>query len=183
MIAGTFTNSKNSHVSSSITQKNEFKVQSNAERSDSPSSLVQKGRQDSLADSKNSKIVAVDLETKNKTSNSLLESSAKGKGKKVNKTKSSEEGRNNIQSNEEMSSSLSAQIKVRDSDDEINGSSSKDVKPQSSFNKAVDVRSGKSDNTNAKGPGPHLPYKPEKWMLPQQAEDALTQLNLAVVRQ
>ena len=50
---------------------------------------------------------------------------------------------------------------------------------------ALNVRSGNSsgnsDNTNAKGTRSHVSYKPEKWMLPQQAEDTLTQLNLAIV--
>ncbi|KAF7815253.1 HBS1-like protein isoform X1 [Senna tora] len=86
--------------------------------------------------------------------------------------KSSKEGKINIQSSEEISGSLTALLKVRDSDDE----SSKDVKPQSSSNNTE-----KSDNPSAKGSGSHVCYRPEKWMLPQQAEDSLTQLNLAVV--
>lgn len=173
MLAGTVSNSKSSHTSASITQKNELKVQSNDESAERSSSLVHKGRQDTLAEGKLSS---------DKTSDSLSASSAKGKNKKVNKIKSSKEGTIDIQSSEEISGSLTAKLKVRDNGDEINCSSSKDVKPQSTFNNmAIDVRSGKSDNTNASGPRPHVAYKPEKWMLPQQSEDTLTQLNLAIV--
>ncbi|KAL1328820.1 hypothetical protein AAHE18_13G399400 [Arachis hypogaea] len=60
-------------------------------------------------------------------------------------------------------------------------------------NGTLDIRSSKGkagsssampevkDNTNSKGSHPQVSYKPEKWMLPQQAEDTLTQLNLAIV--
>ncbi|KAI9127307.1 hypothetical protein K1719_001866 [Acacia pycnantha] len=59
---------------------------------------------------------------------------------------------------------------------------SKDVSLQSSSEKmTLEVRTEKSDNTISKGLRPQIPYKPEKWMLPQQTEDLLTRLNLAVV--
>lgn len=160
MLSDKVTNSKSSQLSSSIGEKNEHSVQANAESSDNLSSLMQKSRRDSSAESKLSKNVAINLQTSGKTSNNLPESLSKDKGDNINKTSSSKNGTIDIRS-------------------------SKDGKPESissSFNSmALDVRSGNSDNANAKGPHSHVSYKPEKWMLPQQAEDTLTQLNLAIV--
>lgn len=45
----------------------------------------------------------------------------------------------------------------------------------------MDVRSGIPKNGNTKGSSSQVNYKPEKWMLPRDAEDKLTQLNLAIV--
>lgn len=120
-------------------------------------SLIQKGKQ-----------VESNQETSHKTLNSLPASSVKSAGK-MGTIKSSIEGEFDTQSDEELSDSLSAQLKVRDSGGEVSSSSSKDVKP------------GKSGNTISKGQHTQKPYKPEKWMLPHQAEDTLTQLNLAIV--
>ncbi|RDX95441.1 HBS1-like protein, partial [Mucuna pruriens] len=175
--------SKSSQLSSSIGEKNERSVQSNAESSDNLSSLMRKSR-NSSAESKLSKNVAIDLQKSGKTSNSLPESLSKDKGDNINKINSSKNGTIDIQSSKEKSDSLSALSKIKQSDN-ISFSSIKDGKPESissSFNNMVlDVRSGNLDNTNAKEPRSHVSYKPEKWMLPQQAEDALTQLNLAIV--
>ncbi|XP_028783872.1 HBS1-like protein isoform X2 [Neltuma alba] len=177
-LKGTVADTRSSYVSSSIMQNNELKVQSNGESSASSSSSVQKGKGDSF---KLSNDVAFDQKISHKTSGSLPASSAMGESK-MSKIKSTHDGKIDIQSSEELSDSLSALMKVRDSHGEIYSSSSKDVRPQrSSDNMAVDVRTKKSDNTISKGPHPQVPYKPEKWMLPQQAEDTLTQLNLAVV--
>lgn len=146
---------------------------------------MRKGIQDSLAENKHSKNVASDLETSGNTSNNLSVSLPKGKGNNAKKINSSKNGTVDIQSSKEKSGSSSALSKVKDSD-EIT-SSIKDGKPEnisSSFNNMVlDVRSGNSDNTHAKRPRPQVSYKPEKWMLSQQAEDTLTQLNVAIVCQ
>ncbi|KAL2616191.1 hypothetical protein AAZV13_08G111900 [Glycine max] len=174
----------NSQLSSSTREKNELSVQSNAESSDNLSSLMQKSRQDSSTESKLSKKVAIDLQTSGKTSNSLPESLSKDKDNNINKINSSKNGTIDIQSSKEKSGSLSTRSKVKESDN-ISSSSIKDGKPESissSFsNMVVDVRFGNSDNTNAKGTHSRVSYKPEKWMLPEQAEDTLTQLNLAIV--
>ncbi|TKY60095.1 HBS protein [Spatholobus suberectus] len=178
------TNSKSSQLSSIIREKNELSEQTNAESSDNLSSLMRKSRRDSSAESKLSKKVSIDLQTSGKTSNSLPEPLPKDKGGNINKINSSKNGTIDIQSSKEKSGSLSALPTVKESD-KISLSSIKDGKPESiscSFNNMVlDVRSGNSDNTNAKGPHSHVSYKPEKWMFPQQAEDTLTQLNLAIV--
>ncbi|XP_050363462.1 uncharacterized protein LOC126782288 isoform X2 [Argentina anserina] len=51
----------------------------------------------------------------------------------------------------------------------------------SSSNVSSDARSGHSKITNSRGSHSKADYKPEKWMLPDEAVDTLTQLNLAVV--
>ncbi|ESW31507.1 hypothetical protein PHAVU_002G243900 [Phaseolus vulgaris] len=177
------TNKKSSKLSSSVREINDHSVQSNAESSDNLSSLMQKSRRDSSAESKLSKNIATDVQTSGKTSNSLPESLPKDKGENINKIKSLKNGTIDIQSSKEKSGSLSALSKVKESD-KNSFSSIKDGKQgsiSSNFNMTVDVRSGNSGHTNAKEPRSHVSYKPEKWMLPQQAEDTLTQLNLAIV--
>lgn len=167
-------NSKDSRLSSSSREKNE--LESNTESADNLSSLMQKN--------KLSKNVEIDLETIGKTSNSLSASLPKDKGNYANKINSSKNGTNGIQSSKEKSGSLSALPKIEESD-KLSLSSNKDGKSESassSFNHTVpDARSQSSDNTNAKGPHQQVSYQPEKWMLPQQSEDTLTQLNLAIV--
>ncbi|CAJ1938441.1 unnamed protein product, partial [Sphenostylis stenocarpa] len=180
------TNNKSSQLSSSVREKNEPSVQSHshAECSDNLSSLMQKSKRDSLAEGKFSKKAATDLQTSGKTSNSLPGSMPKDKVENIIKTNSSKNGTIGIQSSEEKSVGFSVLSKVKESDSN-SFSSIKDGKSESissNFNNmAVDVRSGNSDNTNAKKPRPHISYKPEKWMLPEHAEDTLTQLNLAIV--
>lgn len=51
----------------------------------------------------------------------------------------------------------------------------------SSKNMSSDARSGPSKITNSRGSHSRADYKPEKWMLPDEAVDTLTQLNLAIV--
>lgn len=163
-------NSKTSRHSSSSREINEFSV--NAESSENLSSSMQKNKQDNSAKSKLPKNVEIDLETIGKTSNSFPASLPKDKGDNVNKIKSSKNGTVDIQSSKDKSGSLSALPIVEG--DKISLSSS-------SFGSMVlDARPGNSDNTNSKGPPSQGSYKPEKWMLPQY-EDALTQLNLAIV--
>ncbi|XP_034227048.1 HBS1-like protein isoform X3 [Prunus dulcis] len=45
----------------------------------------------------------------------------------------------------------------------------------------LDARSGSSNNVNVRESHSQAEYKPENWMLPDQAVDTLTQLNLAIV--
>jgi elongation factor 1 alpha-like protein len=58
-------------------------------------------------------------------------------------------------------------------------------KPQSltssSKNMSLDAKSGHSNNANYRGSHSQADYKPEKWMLPDEGVDTLTQLNLAIV--
>ncbi|XP_052209418.1 uncharacterized protein LOC127812900 isoform X2 [Diospyros lotus] len=46
---------------------------------------------------------------------------------------------------------------------------------------SLNIKSGVSKNVNAGLSRSHAHYEPEKWMLPNQAEDKLIQLNLAIV--
>ncbi|OMO86132.1 hypothetical protein CCACVL1_09796 [Corchorus capsularis] len=48
-------------------------------------------------------------------------------------------------------------------------------------NSSVAAKSGHSNDANAGRANSNTQYKPEKWMLPEKAEDSLTQLNLAIV--
>ncbi|KAK7275328.1 hypothetical protein RIF29_16441 [Crotalaria pallida] len=176
--------SKTSRVSSNIKGKNEHTVPSNVESLDNLSSLMRKGTWNGSAENKHSKTAASGLETSGNTSNSLSASLAESKGNNVKKINSSKNGAVDIQSSKEKSGGSSALAKINDIV-EIGSSSIKDGKREnlsSGFdNMVLDVRSGNSDDTNAKGPRPQVSYKPEKWMLSQQADDALTQLNLAIV--
>ena len=51
----------------------------------------------------------------------------------------------------------------------------------SSSNVSSDARSGPSKITNSRGSHSGADFKPEKWMLPDEAVDTLSQLNLAIV--
>jgi hypothetical protein len=42
-------------------------------------------------------------------------------------------------------------------------------------------KSGNSNKASAKRPKSSAQYQPDKWMLPDKSENALTQLNLAIV--
>ena len=48
-------------------------------------------------------------------------------------------------------------------------------------NMTLDARSGYSNSVSVRESRSQADYKPEKWMLPDQAVDTLTQLNLAIV--
>jgi elongation factor 1 alpha-like protein len=184
MLSDKVKNSKDSQLSSSSREKKELAVESNAESLDNLSSLMQRNKQDSAAKNKLSKNVEINLETIGETLNSLSSSLPKNKGDNANRINSSKNGTNGTRSNKEKSGSLSALPKVEESD-KLSLSSNKAGKSESasssSTHMVLDERSGNSDNTNAKGPHKQVPYQPEKWMLPQQSEDALTQLNLAIV--
>ncbi|XP_019055580.1 PREDICTED: elongation factor 1-alpha isoform X2 [Nelumbo nucifera] len=69
--------------------------------------------------------------------------------------------------------------------DESICSSVNEEKPQSLASSFTDVtlseKSGSSKTVNSKRATSHAEYKPEKWMLPEQNEGILTQLNLAIV--
>ncbi|THG23334.1 hypothetical protein TEA_010782 [Camellia sinensis var. sinensis] len=58
---------------------------------------------------------------------------------------------------------------------------SNEVQSQSLSSSLNTVKSGSSKNVSARRAVSHAQYKPEKWMLPDHAEDRLTQLNLAIV--
>ncbi|XP_030510806.2 uncharacterized protein LOC115725432 isoform X6 [Cannabis sativa] len=87
---------------------------------------------------------------------------------------------------ESVNSSSYSEPKGRQSnmDENINSSENKG-KPESLASKvnnmALEVKTGKSNNVKSKKTQSQIQYKPEKWMLPDQAKDTLIQLNLAIV--
>ncbi|BFG18692.1 hypothetical protein CerSpe_049650 [Prunus speciosa] len=154
---------KSSKVSSKVAKKSgAVSVQSSAEWSDSSSAIGQTSEQDRIDEG------------------NQLE----------NRTVSYHDGSSDIitlQANGRLSDSSSAsQPRSRhESVDESTNSSVIRGKQQSvtSGLKSLDLdaRSGSSNNVNVRGSHSQGDYKPEKWMLPDQAVDTLTQLNLAIV--
>ncbi len=190
LLAANSNDMKSSRVSSSITEKNGLlNIKSNAERSDISSSLIPKGRQDTFDDSNCSKNKADNIQSSVKISDGSFATMPKGRPVNVDEGSCSKNDMANILSNDKSSQSSPA-LNLKGRDDIIDESSSSLIsrgKPQSltsSLNKmALDVGSGFSNNVNARGTHSLAEYKPEKWMLPDQAEDTLTQLNLAIVSQ
>lgn len=83
-------------------------------------------------------------------------------------------------------SSTSSEPKGREDnmDENINSSGNRN-KPQSLTNNlnnmTLDARSGNPNKVNARNAHSQMQYQPEKWMLPDQSQDTLIQLNLAIV--
>ncbi|CAL2234522.1 unnamed protein product [Prunus armeniaca] len=154
---------KSSKVSLKVAKKSgAVSVQSSAEWSDSSSAIGQRSKQDRFDEG------------------NQLE----------NRTVSYHDGSSDIitlQANGRLSDSSSAsQPRSRhDTVDESTNSSVIRGKQQSVTsglkNLDLDARSGSSNNVNVRGSHSQAEYKPEKWMLPDQAVDTLTQLNLAIV--
>ncbi|XP_059460012.1 uncharacterized protein LOC132189330 isoform X3 [Corylus avellana] len=177
---------KSSRVSSSITEKNGLlNTKASAEKLDISSSLMRKGRQDTFDDSNHSKNRAHNIQSSVKVSDSSLETMPKHYN--VDASNNSKNDRGNKLSSDKCSDNSPA-LNLKGRHDRIDESSSSSVsggKPESltnSLNKrALGVGSGFSNNVNATVTHSKEQYKPEKWMLPDQAEDTLTQLNLAIV--
>ncbi|ONI34078.1 hypothetical protein PRUPE_1G461200 [Prunus persica] len=154
---------KSSKVSSKVAKKNgAVSGQSSAEWSDSSSAIEQRSKQDRFDEG------------------NQLE----------NQTVSYHDGSSDIitlQANGRLSDSSSAP-QPRSRHDSVDGSTNSSVirgKQQSVTsglkNLDLDARSGSSNNVNVRGSHSQADYKPENWMLPDQAVDTLTQLNLAIV--
>lgn len=190
LLAANFNDMKSSRVSSGITGKNGLlNIKSNAERSDVSSSLMLKGKQDSFDDNKSSKNKAHNVQSSLKISAGSFATMPKGRHHNVDEGSCSKNDTANILSSDKNShSSPALKLKGRH---EITGDSSSSLisggKPQSlnsSLNKmALGEGSGFLNNVNARGTRSQSEYKPEKWMLNDQAEDTLIQLNLAIVSQ
>lgn len=150
---------------------------------------MRKGRQDTFDDSNHSKNRAHNIQSSVKVSDSSLETMPKGRHYNVDASNNSKNDRGNKLSSDKCSDSSPA-LNLKGRHDRIDESSSSSVsggKPESltnSLNKRdLGVGSGFSNNVNATVTHSKEQYKPEKWMLPDQAEDTLTQLNLAIVSQ
>lgn len=190
LLAANFNDMKSSRVSSGIAGKNGLlNIKSNSERSDVSSSLMLKGKQDSFDDNNCSKNKAHNVQSSLKISDGSFTTMPKGRHHNVDEGSCSKNDLANILSSDTSShSSPALNLKGRH---EITGDSSSSLisggKPQSlnsSLNKmALGEGSGLSNNVNARGTRSQSEYKPEKWMLNDQAEDTLIQLNLAIVSQ
>lgn len=91
-----------------------------------------------------------------------------------------------IQSSDEASySSSSLMLEGKDKRRDDSSSSIHGDESHSLTSNLSDVslsdKSGSSNKANARRPKSQAQYQPDKWMVPDKAEDALTQLNLAIV--
>lgn len=163
--AANFRDLKSQKVSSSVTEKNgAVDVQSSNESSSSLSTLTDKSSQ--------SKNGAVNIRGSSDVSSSRVPKSSRDKVE---------------QSSGQRSDSLSASEPkgIHDALDGATNSSAAKGKAQSISNSlnnmALDVRYGNQNNVNSQKANSKVQYKHEKWMLPDQAEDTLIQLSLAIV--
>lgn len=171
---------KSPQVSSSVTEKNgSVNARSTDESSNSFTRMSSKSNQPKKeAVKKRGSTVSSDI------SSSMGLTSSQSM---VKETSNAESGVINIQSNDKRTDSSSAsEAKSRlDTVDWTNNSSSSKGTPQSLTNSlnnmALDVRSANPNNVNIRKADSKVQYKHEKWMLPDQAEDTLIQLNLAIV--
>lgn len=167
-LAANFSDLKSQKVSSSISEKNgAVDVQSSDESSTSLSTLTDKSNQ--------SKRGAVNMRGSVSSSDVSSSRAPKSRRDKVE------------QSSDKRSDSLSAS-EPNGMHDALNGASNSSAakgKAQSISNSlnnmALDVRYGNQNNVSSRKANSKLQYKHEKWMLPDQAEDTLIQLNLAIV--
>ncbi|XP_050159181.1 uncharacterized protein LOC126632753 isoform X3 [Malus sylvestris] len=154
---------KSSKASPNVAKKSSaVSIQSSAERSGSSSTMAQTKEQDRL-DEENG--------LENQTVSYHHGSS----------------GSITVQENGKFSESSSASQPTSRRDSGVQSTTSSEImdKPQSVTsglkNMTLDARSGYSNNGSVRESRSQADYTPEKWMLPDQAIDTLTQLNLAIV--
>ncbi|KAM1013531.1 hypothetical protein FF1_043461 [Malus domestica] len=154
---------KSSKASPNVAKKSSaVSIQSSAERSGSSSTMAQTKEQDRL-DEENG--------LENQTVSYHHGSS----------------GSITVQENGKFSESSSASQPTSRRDSGVQSTTSSEImdKPQSVTsglkNMTLDARSGYSNNGSVRESRSQADYTPEKWMLPDQAVDTLTQLNLAIV--
>lgn len=179
-LAANLSEFKSPQVSSSVTQKNgSVNARSTDESSNSFTRMSNNSNQPKKqAVKKRGSTVSSDV------SSSMGLTSSQSM---VEERSNAESGMINIQSNDKRADSSSAsEAKSRHyTVDWTNNSSSSKGTPQSLTNSlnnmALDVRSGNPNNVNTRKADSKVQYKHEKWMLPDQVEDTLIQLNLAIV--
>nr|XP_028962842.1 HBS1-like protein isoform X3 [Malus domestica] len=162
-VAGGVIDLKSSKASPNVAKKNSaLSIQSNAERSGSSSTMAQTKEQDRLDEENGLENQTVCYH--HGSSGSITE-----------------------QENGKFSESSSASQPTSRRDSGVQSTTSSEImgKPQSVtsglINMTLDARSGYSNNGSVRESRSQADYKPEKWMLPDQAVDTLTQLNLAIV--
>lgn len=168
---------KSSRVSSSVSEKNGTVDKSNAKKSDGakalvpkdkPKALVPKDKQDSVDDSKYSKNEEVQVSTRSSESSSTVTSKDRH-GNTDDSSHSNDVAVSNSLSDAYSSSGFPTNI------------AQPQICPSSTKNSTLSLSSGSSSSVNARRKNSNAQYKPEKWMLPDNAGDRLTQLNLAIV--
>lgn len=166
---GNLLDTKSSRVSSSVSEKNGAVDKLSAKKSDSAKALVPKEKRDTVDNSKYSKNEVVQVSTRSSDSSSTVMSK--------DRHGSADDGSH---SNDAVS--------IRSSDaHDSSGSSTNVAQPQSgpsnTKNSSLALKSGSSSSVNTRRNNSNTQYKPEKWMLPDNTGDRLTQLNLAIVSQ
>ncbi|EOY29196.1 Translation elongation factor EF1A/initiation factor IF2gamma family protein isoform 2 [Theobroma cacao] len=171
--------SKSSKVSSSVVGKNEAaKVQLSTKRSGSSYDSTAKDKHNRLNEIISSKNLEVDALSSSRNSDNSSASMPKGRIDIVDESIVAD----NLRSSVKRSSLMPKEIHnmVDDSSSSRNGgevhSLTSNVK-----NMSLAAKSGHSKDTSAGRANSYAQYKPEEWMLPEKAEDSLTQLNLAIV--
>ncbi|XP_022131690.1 HBS1-like protein isoform X3 [Momordica charantia] len=140
------------------------------------SAILPKGKLDSLGDSKSS------TKSSNSSGSSIGKSTAV-----VEERSTSISATMNLQSHDNRSSSTSTSKSAGKfgRTDESSNSSVEREKPQNLAsglnNMVLNVKSAYANYINGLGKTSNVQYKHDKWMLPDQAADNLTQLNLAIV--
>lgn len=156
----------------------------------SPDDIVSKGLRASKMGSKanlnEGKVGTGKIQGSSKSYDVSSDSVLKGSHGRVEDSKHAKGVTIEIESDDErIESSSAAEPKGKHDSMDENISSVNRGKPQSLTNSlnsvALDARLGDPNNVNTRKANSHKQYKPEKWMLPDQAEDSLIQLNLAIV--
>ncbi|KAL5559374.1 hypothetical protein UlMin_035585 [Ulmus minor] len=166
----------NDVMSSKISSADE---QLNAERSDSLSAMTETRNQSNKG--------IVNKQGSANSSEALSSALVKGSHGCVEESSYTKNISINIKSNDKRSSGSSAsEPKGRRGGVDVDVQSSVNTgKPETLSsrwnNMALDVRSESSSNASSRKTLSSTQYKPEKWMLPNQAEETLIQLNLAIV--
>lgn len=84
--------------------------------------------------------------------------------------------------NSSASTSRGQQVdNVKEKDPPKNIEIERESLPSNLMKVSLSAKSGNAKSVSGGKVSTELPYKPEKWMLPDQSEDKLSQLNLAIV--
>ncbi|KAJ6697660.1 hypothetical protein OIU79_011254 [Salix purpurea] len=164
-------------------QKTSAGLSETVKSSDKSSAPMPKGKQGNMEDSNHLMIGALQLSCKSSDGSSA--SISKGRPG-VNDGNPKKNGVADTQSSDETSDSTSSSMpkgkdkSVGNASTSINGGKSHG--PTSNLNDvSLSDKSGNSNKASARRSKPSAQYQPNDWMLPDKSENALTQLNLAIV--
>ncbi|KAJ6406058.1 hypothetical protein OIU84_009728 [Salix udensis] len=167
----------------SRSQKASAGLSETVKSSDKSSAPMPKGKQGNMEDSNHLMIGALQLSCKSSDGSSA--SISKGRPG-VNDGNPKKNGVADTQSSDETSDRTSSSMpkgkdkSVGNASTSINGG--KSLGPTSNLNDvSLSDKSGNSNKASARRSKPSAQYQPNDWMLPDKSENALTQLNLAIV--